>query len=487
MKNLLRILLVLIIVSCSNDENPELSDTIISETLNNLTDGDTKTWVISEAILVNERTGTELDISNSSNVTDDRFVFSLSSDTRSLSETSGSVTWKQREAINWEATSSQELFKDLYLSNENYELDINEANSASFTAFNTLQSFSVLDENTVSGTISLESDIEFRITLRPITNQDIPTVPTSIDFTEVASFILDGDNTIGCTSSEVTNKIYFSERGSYQFENCDVFNGLIEETIYTYDIFTGFFEKLSFCQPSGFVTKELEIIDGNLISLSSESCNTYSISLDQNPNVNEFDFNDTDQRAFTRQGTATFGNDIYITGSDFFKEELSDRIYKYDNNANQLEIITHMPSSKYFADAEIVDNKLYIFGGTPSFGNNFLTPEDHIYIYDFDTETWEIEYLSIPILDTFSVRYGDLIYIGGYTFFDTDGDGDRDRTENYIGVYNTNNRTFTNIPLSLNTTAYGSFKQITILNNKLYLLIGSDPNDEYKLYETTLP
>jgi len=482
MKKILSLFIILSIIACSNDETSneiETSNNTLTESLNILTDGNTKTWVIEEAILTNANLDTSIDITSSLNVTDDRFIFSMDGEV-------ASVEWKQREAINWQASSVEEIFRDFYASNETFELIIAEDNASIFTAFDGTQDFTIVDDSTITGIIEPESGVEFQINLRPLTDNDLTSIPTSLDFTEVASFVLDGDRTIGCTSSALTNTIYFSERVNFSNDDggCITNNLGRGESIYTYNVSTGVFEKNIFCQPSQFVTKELEIIDGNLVSLSSSSVNTYSLDNIDDPDVSEF--GDLDQFTFTRQGTATRGSDIYFTGSNFSNDQLSDRILKFNTLINSLDIVTHMPTTKYFADAEIVDDKLYVFGGAPVFSGGFLIREDHIYIYDFTSDSWSTEFLPEPINDTFTARYQDLIYIGGSSFLDTNDDGNGDDFIEHFFVYDTTTGEVTEIPYTLNSTFYTKFQQITILGDKIYLLTGPGPDNVYKLFEANL-
>lgn len=501
MKRFSTLLLALVIIACTNDETSnetESSDNTLTEALTILTDGDTKTWVIEEAILTNGSLETGLDITSSLNVTDDRFIFSTEVlNNEGLSNENASVLWKQREVINWEAASAQELFKDFYASDVSIGLEINEDNPATFRAFEGLQDFTIVGSETITGVIQPASGVTLQVTLRPFTDQDNSTIPTSLDFTEVASFILDGSGTIGCTSSALTNTIYFSERPNNVLEGCDPFNDIRPraENLYTFNISTGIFEKLIFCQPSGFVTKELEVIDGDLVSLSSATMNTYPLDLSQEPEFSFLEFNAI-QQTFSRQGTATLENDIYVIGGnitfDYVTEEeaISNTVFKFNTITNSLELVTTMPSTKFFSDGEIIDNKLYIFGGINSindWSNGILDSEDHIYIYDFQTDTWTTEFLPEPIFDTFTARYQDLIYIGGNSRLDTNNDGTIDDLIEHLAVYNTSTGEVSSIPYTLGSTAYGTFRQITILGNKIYLLVGSGRDEgQYKLFEAIL-
>lgn len=484
--------ITVLFVSCSSDDSTNSNDNQNNnpDILNVLTNGNAKTWKIESAQLVNTSTNEVLDISSSLNVTDDRFIFSSEIvDHPELSDEDGSVIWKQREAINYEAQSLDQIFKDFYESEKPYGLKLgDEAPLNSFKAFDGLQDFILVNNESIEGTIQVSSEVSLELSLIPVANEVI-NIPAVFDFTEIATITLDGTGgtTIGSTSSLATNKLYFSQRNESQVSECPELIVATTENIVTFDISSQQFQESLFCQPSNFVTKELEIINGKLVSVSSNSMNSYDISLSENPNI--VDFGET--ITFTRHGTATYDNDIYIIGGDVNTDitgELSDKIFRFNTVTNEFSFLTNLPREKYFADTEILDDKLYVFGGVDTYFTNEVNPQDDIFIYDFNTNSWEELNLPVPVTDTFTARFQYLIFVGGNIYIDNDDDGSADDIEEFLGYYDTELNEFFELDFAISNDLNlgNTFRQITIVNNKLYLLTGPEENDLYRLYEATI-
>ncbi|MEW7289418.1 kelch repeat-containing protein [Aquimarina sp. 2304DJ70-9] len=500
------IMLVLFASSCSDDNdvgmvNPDSTDQMTpdptdptdpdpadpnSETITILTNNSQKSWRIEKATLVNPTNSSSLDISEALNIKDDVFVFSTTKvDNPDLQEVNGSISWRGREGVNWEANSSTELYKDFYEKEIVVGFQVQQDNTAIFKAFEGLFDFTITNENTIIGKIKVSDTAELEIILTPLLDTDLPVIPASISFTELTTLEFAPMGTgglLGLKGSNQTNSLYISKRGPRD-SNPDGCRPSLEE-VAVYNVASQAFESKLFCQYSSFTTKEIEIIDGKLVILSSDSNNVYNLDLSSDPLVNEHD------ERLTRYGSANYGNDIFVTGSRFDPESTNkplDQLFKFDTESGAFNAFATLPKIKYWADLEIVDNKLYLFGGLDD-AFETLNGTDDLLIYDFSTTQWQTLKMPKTLNDTFTARYYNLIFVGGNTGIDTNGDGNTDKNESFLGVFNTNDNTLTEISVEINTSEIESFRQLTILNDKLYVITSSASvsGNIFKLHEADL-
>ena len=143
--------LSIIIIACSNDDDSSPIDDAHSIedgralTLQNLSNGDSKTWYIFNAELVNAN-GT-FNITNSYNVTDDDFIF----------KQNGEVQWSPGYDINHNATSVGDVARDYYLKPINSTLTFTEDSLDEFMLFDGSVKLRLEDENRLIGSVSFES------------------------------------------------------------------------------------------------------------------------------------------------------------------------------------------------------------------------------------------------------------------------------------------------------------------------------------------
>lgn len=498
-KNVIKSLGLLVLIfslgSCSSDDTSDISttteedlnpnDSSIENTTFELLIGDgNKEWKISKATLINAQTSSELNITDAANVKDDRFIFSsVVVDNDGLSDENGSVIWKRREAVAWEAESLANIFKDFYAGNATYGLEVSEITNT-FRGLDGLLDFTLLNANTITGIIEVDNNVRLSLELTPITVDDISVIPSQLNFTEIGSIVLDGRGrgTIGLSSSREINQLFFSQKDAADIDLCPTL-GTHLENIVSFDIETQSFEEHFFCQASSYTTQELEVIDGKIISISSRSSNTYTTDLNENPEIEILEIDGIQGDIFSRHGTATLGNDIFIIGGNISADpdltgyEAANTIYKLNTLTNSLELLTNTPTTKYFADGEIIDNKLYIFGGNSIWLDGGFEGKNDIYIYDIDADSWETLLLPENVLDTFTAKNNDLIYVGGSSHFNNG-------YKEFLGVFNTTTNEFFEIPYSLSSELTGTFRQLTILENTLYLLTGN--NDTFKLFSASI-
>ncbi|MBQ4822132.1 kelch repeat-containing protein [Aquimarina sp. MMG016] len=461
--------------SCDNDtDDPSNPGIEIAETIQLLTDNSSKSWSVSKALIINPNKGTSLDISNESNIKDDVFIFSTTIvDNPNLSGELASVIWKRREAVNWNATTNEELYKDFYEKELVLGITISNLNPDTFIGFEGLFDFTVVSENKIIGRIRVGDFVEMEITLIPYTDSNAPVISNSLEFKEIGFYGIDGIG-IGMTSSNQSNSLIISRRGDFDFSICDT---ALEEII-TYDVVTNEFVLKPFCQPSGFFNKEPEIVNGKLIVVASNTINTYQTSLTNNPTSISNNFT---TEIFSRHKTASYDTDIFIVGSMLNTAgggDTSEFLFKYNTVSQNFDEVARLPEPVFYADAEIVDDKLYIFGGSSKhIGEGAI---DTISIYDLNTGEWQSSSIPKAVNATFTDRYQNLIYVGGYR--EIDGGV----YESFLGVFNTTDESFTEISMESDMVIDDVIRELKILNNKLYLVTGAITGGSIKIYEAEL-
>ncbi|MFD2563710.1 kelch repeat-containing protein [Aquimarina rubra] len=483
----LNLFLIVFMISCGSDDdvNPTDETINIDETIEILTNNSQKSWRIEKAILTNSSNAQGLDISDVFNMDDDVFVFSTESvDNPNLAGENGSVIWKQREGVNWEATSIDEVYMDFYEKQELIGFKITE--ESTFKGFDGLFDFSIVDENTITGKIKVSATAELDITLVPLLEMELPIIPTSINFIEIATLQFDAGSSssiLGVEGSNELNSLFIVKRGMSDIANPNGCDYILEE-IGKYNVSTNTFESTSFCAGNNFSTKEPEIINGKLIVASSDANNVYDIDLSSDPKLVRHD------KTLTRHGTASLQDDVYVIGSrlnPLDDGEPSNKLYTFNTITEDFTVFGELPIAKSRADVEIVDDKLYIFGGTEEFQSTVATND--ILIYDFDTTTWETKSMTKAVDDTFTAKYKNLIFVGGNIFI-YDTNGGLQRKEPFIGVFNTLDSSFNEVAFDFDSPLYadGQFRQLTVLNNKLYVIFDAESmfGGTFKIYEAEL-
>ena len=168
--------------------------------------------------------------------------------------------------------------------------------------------------------------------------------------------------------------------------------------------------------------------------------------------------------------TAQMNGDIYAYGGDLDAID-SDKIRKWDNATGSFIDMATMPTAKSYAGGEIINGKLYIFGGQKEFSGTFQ--DDFIYIYSFADDSFEVLFLPKALYRSFTARVGDLIYIAGH--YNPTG---FDNTDLFFGVFNTLDNKFSEIDINLSDGASASIWALTSVGNKLYVVYG-DPQTDF--------
>ena len=478
-----------VVVKDSQDdatEDPVVDDTSNAEevlatdrktVIDVLTGIDQKVWKITEAILTNS-SGT-LDISTNFNITDDEFIFSTSKFETSKTDFNGTLQWQQGNTVNTTGTTSEETLLDYYISPERYAFDFVGESSIDLESVEGYFSFKYIDQNTITGTISGEESATLAVTLAPKTNEDYIKIPNAaLSFSKAFTYASNGvaGYAPGMIGSNSTNSVYIVTRESGMRGTADVRPERVTRFDFNNNTLTDqlFFE-------TDFVSKQLHIIDNKLKVVGGQKINTYDLDLLSAPTTEPYG----GQINLSRHGSAVKDDEIYIVGGSLASQgnqggnDIGNEIYKWDDLNSSLNLIATMPEARSGARAEIIQNKLYIFGGTNEFTGE--SANNTIYIYDIETGVISTELLPTGLHFTYTGKQENLIFIGGqrisYTD-DADGDGNPDGyltkidNEPYMGVYNTLNNKFTELATNLSSPELETIHSMAVINGKVYVLFG---------------
>lgn len=469
LQRLLFINLIILHVSCGKDDNSNEtpSEELVQEqmeTTTEISNGATRTWRVSNAILNNEN-GT-FDISSLFNIRDDEFLFS--SDQR--------LEWRRGYGVNAVANSVDDAKTDYYRSVLKSEFSYIQGSSTVGVGINGSFNFEVINQNSISGTIDLGDNGQsgtLEVMLVEKLASDNVSLPTGnfLNFSEVNSFLSEmvPSGSIGFQGSHSDNSLYIATRETGDINS----EGIEPEKIFKLSLETNTFTTNNFFQHD-FVTKSIHFIEDNLVIAGGSYINYYNpenigipISVAHNANQGY---------GLTRFGASAVDNLIYISGGDINPLEDVDNtgntVRKFNTLTAQIEDVVPLPQTRYKAGTAIVNDRLFIFGGQLVF-NTSDTGESESYILDLDNGSLSSFDLPVPLAFSYTAVYENLIYVGGTKWFDDDGDGNNDNWDIFFGVYNTIDDTFTELDHNLDdsdtsTTIYA----LTFLNDKLYVVYG---------------
>lgn len=470
--------LLLLLASCGDDddssitipddmgEDPQDQSAILNnerdETVATLTEnGLERLWRFSQATLTNDA-GT-FEIINNFNVRDDEFVFSGT-------RTNGVFEWRPGNDINVEGATNSETLLDFYIPVETSSFVFDEDSSTSLTALNGNMELLVVDENTITGTLTFDGTrsafagetIDFTMTTKQA--EDFVTPPESgMVFNEVTSFLaitsFAQQSNSGLIGSYADNSLFITYRN-----DCSNNNGAPSRTI-KYNV-----EDDSFIERndefSDFFTRKINIINNEIIVTGGQNIYTYDLDLTQAPVITPHN-----APTLSRFSTATLGDDIYVIGGDL--DNVADSLRRINSESGTLEVIATMPLPKAHAGAEFVNDNLYIFSGREAFFDvATITPTSFIY----NTNTGEFTTFEMPVAlgNSHAARLENLIYIVGDIQEDLDGDLNVDNHDVWIGVYDTLTDEITELSHNLDDSDDFSYvHSMTVFNDNLYVTFGS--------------
>lgn len=290
-------------------------------------------------------------------------------------------------------------------------------------------------------------------------DDDISEEPAFLEFQEIAT--IGGINlrqATGFLGSAEENAIFLAHRET------NPTTGFSSEKVIRYDLETGN-ATVRYFDREDFITKRLHIRNNELIVIGGSFLNTYSIDLAENLT------NVIHGLSLTRFGSALYNDQIYVWGGDINAEN-SDKVYRWDESEQAFEVVAKLPGPKTWAAGEIIDGRLYIFGGRDEFESiNF---QDEIYIVDLATGATAIQHLPGPVSRTFTIENEGVIYVSGQT---ADSDPATQDFDIFFGFYNPSLGLFSEFTTNLSDDGFLSVNAMTRINNKIYVLYGHALDD----------
>lgn len=450
--HILLILLTCALVACGSDNEVR---TPIEQLYVDLTGNHQKTWKINTATLTNDTEDLSLNISDHDALLDDEFIF-INSSTGQNSEVE--AIWRPRSHFNIDATTIDELLSEMYVQPRKSQIQLIDIDRRQLADDSGLMDITVISSESISGTIALQNDTRLHLTLIPKSSNSYKEQPGALSFFELTRFSGVGmSDAPGFVASKSTNSLYFAHRTPNPRE------AQFEERILKYSIGDNRWDLFAHAS-SDFVTKQLHIIGNKLQVVTGLFVNDYPLDILSTPTVVAHG------NSLSRFGSAVLNDEIYIVGGDLNLVD-SDKIKRWNASAANFETIAQLPAPKNWADAEIVDNRLYVFGGQETLFDGL--ENNLIYIYDFDTQDVEILELPVSVFRTYAARYEHLIYIGGQL---TDDDPLTLDQDILLGSFNTENHEFVTIKTNLSDEGWNTIHQLTILHDRLYVIYGDAVN-----------
>ena len=313
----------------------------------------------------------------------------------------------------------------------------------------------VLFSNCESNT---EDIIPDPITETPI--EETPTLLTSLSFEETYAFEanLMGGPHIGMTNSTSENSLFISSRENEPSGNTP------EEEVFKLNLDTNQLIRKN-TSPGGFITKQLKIINDQLVSIGGTELKIYDLNLQNDPSSIEYQNNFT----LSKFGVASDDTNTYIIGGyrvDTPTRE-NTKIHKLNINSGEVfEEIIDTPETMVGASGTVSNNKLYVFGG--AIFENLTEGTNKIYIYPLDnSQNYEELSMSVTADVTFVQKYGDIILIAGHKGLYV---GEK---TSFVGKFDTTTNIFEEIDTNLDSEGgTKAIHQMIVKGDKMYLLFG---------------
>lgn len=473
MKKILLSLITICTISCASDDgnspvdNSSALDELRAASIQLLSGNDEKVWRISQAELKNGQN--TIDISSNFNVVDDEFTF-----------TDTTIEWRKGHAVQYNATNAQEAKQDYYVAPENYSYSFQSESATQFSS-NSNMTYEIQENGSIVANFSMENTTELLLTLVPKTSQDYASVENmSLQFTEAftinASLPVFGTGMIGANTDQ---SIYISHNGYY--------NDNFSERIIKVDLLSGT-QTEQIVNSYNFVYKKMHLINNQLAVVNTQTIDFYDLDLSGTPVSVPISSQLPGQVGVSAvYGSATQGNDIYVIGGNYNVNPAT--IFKYNTQTQAYTEFATLPADRYGADATIINNKLYVFGGATDFPA-VQPAQNTIYIIPLDTPTViETLQMSQNMNVTYVKAHQNLIYIAGVKFTGNTVEGFSER-DSFIGVFDTVNNTYQELQHDLpNNSGIEAIEEMCIVNNKMYVVHGdmfTGMPEDWKVYEATL-
>ena len=290
--------------------------------------------------------------------------------------------------------------------------------------------------------------------------EETPALLTSLSFEETYAFeanLLGGPH-IGMTNSTSENSLFISSRENEPSGNTT------EEEVFKLNLDTNQLIRKN-TSPGGFITKQLKIINDQLVSIGGTELKIYDLNLQNEPSSIEYQNNFT----LSKYGVASDDTNTYIIGG--YRVDTPTRkntkIHKLNINSGEVfEEIIDTPETMVGASGTVSNNKLYVFGG--AIFENLTEGTSKIYIYPLDnSQNYEELSMSVRADVTFVQKYGDIILIAGHKGLYV---GEK---TSFVGKFDTTTNIFEEIDTNLDSEGgTKAIHQMIVKGDTMYLLFG---------------
>lgn len=432
---------LIIFQSCSDDNgnapiDPEEIDETnteieVSEVITNLTADASKTWKIDNARLI-KANGNNVNVTSLYNIQDDEFIL-----TPSTTNTAVNIHWKRGYDVITDAVNQEEARSDMRLSADDLILTIDKTENGieTSTVSNRIQGTYDPATNSITANIKYTpTSPEMEVTLRPKVGADYER-PATVASAPVALFSFNsGVFRVGFKISPATNSLIVTNR--------DDLTGIGSQQAFKYNLETSDLQEIEFTIQD-FATKQIEFVNGKIASIGGNVFQSFEYPFTEDPIQYQLD----NGVSLINIGSAAQDNTIYVFGGVAAPSTVSE-ISSFTLGASSLDFEAALPSFKNNADGELLDNKLYIFGGYED-SSSYYEGSSEMFIYDLTTRNVETRTLPTRIIDAYTSIVGNLIYVGGRKPFDSSGDGTFNSYTPFLGIYNTLDDSFSEVNLNL--------------------------------------
>jgi hypothetical protein len=315
--------------------------------------------------------------------------------------------------------------------------------------------------------LSCKDDFEPSLVIVEENREGFVVAPDSLIFRQMATFTVNQPETFvpGMIGSLNQNSLYIGFHDRVEDNRV--------ERILQYNLTNSESRELTYVHDD-LVTKRMEIVDDKLLIIGGEFLNIYPLDLSTSPETV------THGLSLTRHSTAQLNNKLYVIGGGR-RDVNSDKVYEWNSILKSMQELTIMPAPRVRAAGEVVDNKLYVFGGQSHFYD--APAEKTLFIFAFQANTWHAKDLPKAMYNVFASKHEHLIYVVGREDIDIDNDGNADNFNIILGVYDTHTDDFKILPNSLESNGWFSVSQMAVVDNKLYVVYGWDNgvNKEYSI------
>ena len=447
---LVSLLLVTLFYSCSDETrdianqeegvNQELLDAV-----NQFAGSSSETYRITNALLTNQE-AENVDVTGLFNVKDDEFVFST--------EGNGdlNVAWHEGFGFNASGVDAATVMSDTRASSKFESLSFNDEN-LTFTASGF--TFSLVD-GLIIGTLTLEGGASLAIELTQKTPQDYLQAPASLD-TITELFSTTNASVWSGFKGSISQDALFLTNYNSPIDQRDV-------SAFRFDLSTNVVSNFTYNQED-HPWINLEIINDRIYNVGGSFYQEFNFNFDSLLG------NDEITNSMWDFGSAAQDDEIYLFCGSLTSSSLNE-VGKYSIDNGNVNIIGSLPSKKNLGDGEIINNKLYIFGG------NFIdfAPTYDDFIFDLSTGETEIMTTSIRLGFTSTSVVENLIYVGGMTSEDFNNDGVGDSFDPYLKVFNTLSNTSTEIALNFDLLENERLDKLWATEDFIYLVLTHNAN-----------